>query len=283
VALSINANEPRPTPSTEEMDVSPTSIAVTEAYYKDRIRQSSEMAPLMPLVHVCDCYSLRNILSTKKIQPAACPVFEEDLLYYFYGRPSYRVKDGGLASNTKSMFPVCFIIDPVHVLGVKRIYPFDTGAYHAGLYSNQIHRNAKCDDYEFDSSFEFVQKFVSMFYGSNVNYYDGTTTVTPDKFPVMGFEFHSLHQLINQVGIAMADDRSYTIEIQSAAETVLARGSVKAVVVPDDVMTDEALVDFLLENDVEALTYSSLRGAPSHITPLIIDKVRSYYIEQGVM
>ncbi|VVQ17845.1 hypothetical protein PS934_04554 [Pseudomonas fluorescens] len=241
------------------------------------------MAPLMPLVHICDCYALRGILSSKAIKPTMCPVFNEELLYFFYGRPSYRINDGGLSFGSKSMFPVCFIINPAYAVDIKRIFPFDTGAYYAGLYKDHVHKSAACDDYMFDSTYEFIQKYVSMFYGTNTNYYNGTATIALDKLPVMGFEFQSLHSLITQQGACVVDDRSYTIEIQCSGETNISNGSVIAVVLPDDIMSDEVLSSFLYDNDIEPITYKSARGAPSHITPLIIDLVRNYYEQEGVV
>jgi hypothetical protein len=252
-------------------------------YYRDRIRRNTELAPLMPLVHICDCHALRSIVFSKSIKPTQCPVFNEELLYFFYGRPSYRIKDNGFACNLTSMFPVCFIVDPLHASGLKRIYPFDTGAYHAGLYGSHIHKDSQREDYAFDSSYEFIQKYVRMFYSNNSNYYDGSSTIPPDSIPKMGFEFQTLHQLINHKSIGTIDDRSFTIEIQCSSETNILSGAIKAIVLPDEILQDDALSSFMYDHNVEAITYCSSRSAPSQLTPLIIDKVRNYYKQAGVI
>jgi len=266
-----------------ELSASQKRSLVSATYFRSTIETVSDLPPIMPLVHTCDCYTLRNIISSKKIIPTLCPVFKEELIYYFYGRPSYRVNDKGLAFNTSSVYPACLIIQPDEVKSITRIFPFDSGAYAAGLYSNHLHKNSKQEDYLFDSNYVFVQKFVKFFYDTNQNYFDGKTTLQKSTIQPCAYELETIYSLINVSHGEHFDDRCYTIEVQSSASIELNNSALKAIVIPDTVAGDSELAAYLYDNEIEPITYTTCRVAPSHLTPLVIAKVREFYINQGVI
>lgn len=256
---------------------------VSATYFRSIIENISELPPILPLVHTCDCYTLREIISSKTIKPTLCPVFKEELVYYFYGRPSYRVNDKGLAFNTSSVYPACLIIQPEEVKSITRIFPFDSGAYAAGLYSNHLHKNSKQEDYLLDSNYPFVQKFVKFFYDNNENYFNGKSTLQKDMIQPCAYELESIYSLINVTHGEIFDNRCYTIELQSTVSVEINNNALKAIVIPDSIACDSELAAYLYENEIEAITYSTCRVAPSHLTPLVIEKVKEYYIDQGVI
>lgn len=266
-----------------ELSASESSNNVNDKYFKMMIASVDEAPPVMPLVHTCDCFTLRNIVNSKLLEPSLCPVFNENLVYYFYGRPSYRLGDKGLAFNTSSVYPACFIIDPTEVNVLTRIFPFDSGAYAAGLYEKHIHKKAKKEDYQFETSYEFIQKFVKFFYDSNSNYFDGKTTIQRNEIQPCAYELESIYSLINTPHGEQFDDRCYTIEIQSSAPTQIDGKSLRAIVIPDSIAADEVLASFLYDNEIEAITYTTTRVAPSQLTPLVIAKVRDFYLNKGVI
>ncbi|EHA1080854.1 hypothetical protein I8Y06_001676 [Photobacterium damselae] len=257
--------------------------SVSDNFYKNHIVSNTNMTPMMPLVHVCDCHRLRNILVSNAIIPTKCPVFEEDLAYFFYGRPSYRIGDGGFSSNTPSLFPVCFILDSAYITDIKRVFPFDTGAFAAGLYKKYIHSKATFSDYIFEPTYDFIRRYVDMFYSSNENYFNGEATIVKGLIPTMAFELQSLHQMITSTSTEEVDDRCYTVEIQSFSGVDISGGAVMAMVLPVTIMDDPIVSSYLFDNNIEPITYETSRCAPSSLTPLIIDKVRSYYLNEGVI
>ncbi len=241
------------------------------------------MAPIMPLVHVCDCYRLRNILVSNAIIPTECPVFKEKLAYFFYGRPSYRIKDNGFSSNTTSLYPVCFILNSDYIKDIGRVFPFDTGAFAAGLYEKYVHSKATLDDYLFEPTYDFIRCYVEMFYSSNKNYFNGDSTIERKNIPTMAYELDSLHQMMVSTGKEVFDDRCYTVEIQTFCDVNISAGAVMAMVLPVAIMNDPFVSSYLFDNHIEPIPYETSRCAPSSLTPLIIDKVRSYYQAGGVI
>lgn len=266
-----------------ELSDSPKRSLASATYFRATIENVSDLPPILPLVHTCDCHTLREIISSKIIKPALCPVFKEDLVYFFYGRPSYRVSDKGLAFNTSSVYPACLIIQPEKVKSITRIFPFDSGAYAAGLYSNYLHKNSKHDDYLLDSNYPFVQKFVKYFYDTNQNYFDGKSTIQKSTIQPCAYELETIYSLINVTQGETFDDRCYTIEVQSSTSIEISDSALKAIVIPDAIAGDSELAAYLYENEIEPITYSTCRVAPSHLTPLVIAKVREFYIDQGVI
>lgn len=257
--------------------------AVTENYYQKHISESELKVEAMPLVHVCDCFTFRKIFTSGTIAPTHCDVFKQDLAYYFYGRPSYRVAGVDITSNSMSMFPTCFIIDSNFVPSISNAYPFDTGAFEAGIFSRYVHPKANVADYKLLNDFEFLNKFVGYFYENNSEYYDGNVNINKSKIPTMAFELHTLLQMITSESSEKFDDRCHTIEIQTDQSVDIRGGGVKAMVLPSAMANDPDISAFLFDNDVHPIIYQTTRCAPSSLTSTIISEVRKYYSEEGVI
>lgn len=256
--------------------------AVRENYYHKHIEDSPRVLEAMPFVHVCDCFTFRKILATGVIAPTLCKVFDKQLSYFFYGRPSYRVGSADSTSNAMSMFPICFILEPNQITSISDAYPFDTGAFRAGIFSRYVHPKADVSDYKLVGELEFLQKFVGYFYSSNSSYYDGVSTISNGNLPAMAFELQSLHQMITSQTTEEFDDRCHTIEIQTDQAIDLTSGGIKAMVLPSSIASDPEISSFLLDNDVEPIIYHTTRCSPSSVTSTIITEVRKYYEDEGV-
>lgn len=108
-------------------------------YFDEKLNVHNITKEMLPFFHSCDAFFFRSIIIGKKLTPTKCTVFEnEDLLYLFYGRPAYKASNL-LSSRLSSMLPVSFILKSDCVDDIKRIAPFDTGAFHKGLYKDYIH------------------------------------------------------------------------------------------------------------------------------------------------
>jgi hypothetical protein len=57
----------------------------------------------------------------------------EDIMYFFYGRPAYRFTEE-TATRIEAACPYCFIFDSNTISKAKTIFPFDSGAYAKRLY-----------------------------------------------------------------------------------------------------------------------------------------------------
>src|SRR5689334_7650680 len=96
----------------------------------DRFLQRNSIKPSqgLPLVHSSAAYTIRRILQNKEIVARQeCKVFRgEKLNYFFVGRPAYK-KEYEVEGDYWEL-PACVILDYSSV-PIKRIYPFDTGAF----------------------------------------------------------------------------------------------------------------------------------------------------------
>jgi hypothetical protein len=146
-----------------------------------------------------------------------------------------------------------------------------------------MHKDSARDDYIFVNDYSFVQKYIGLFYSDNKNYYDGKPVINSTALSSMGFELQALLDLINRKGASKVDDRSYTIEIQSSSEADISNGSIKAIVAPESMFEDSYFANYIYDNEIEPIPYGGYRADPTHLTTVIISKVRDYYISEGLI
>jgi len=103
--------------------------------------------PELPLVHSTFLFNFRNVVAQNEITATRCPVFNEDLLYLFYRKPGYRVASSSGARTDLVYCPICFILKSSALKSVKRIFPFDSGAFQNGMYGPCIPKEANLDNF----------------------------------------------------------------------------------------------------------------------------------------
>jgi hypothetical protein len=115
---------------------------------RNLINSQHSAKPVLPLVHTTDVYRFSNVLDDGRLEPRECPVFDkEPLLYFFYGRPSYRANSKEAATALDHYLPVCLLFRSSVVNPIKRIFPFDSGGFHDELYADAFHKDMKLDDF----------------------------------------------------------------------------------------------------------------------------------------
>jgi hypothetical protein len=132
--------------------------------------------PAMPYFHNTDAYSFREIIFSAEqlLKPTPCTVFNnEALLYVFYGRPAYRPSNDSRSTGLFADFPVSIILGNSVVNSPRRVLPFDSGAFVAGLYEEFLHKKMKILDFELGRDASMPSKLVKKFFGSNLNYFNG--------------------------------------------------------------------------------------------------------------
>jgi hypothetical protein len=220
----------------------------------------SEATP-MPLFHSTSSYNFRAIsqAASADLTPTHCPVFNEDLLYFFYGRPAYRVSDHN--SDTIAYAPVCFIIKPDVVMLVERVFPFDTGAFHHGRFAQYVHESMTKDSFQLGSDLTAARKAITAFFGSCRRYYLGqlSPTLAP-SFSQM--ELATYVQIVKRPLADIVDDRRYSIEVQTRSSIALI-GNTLAVVLPYEAMEDSAINTFVVKRlGAQPIPYSTALGIP---------------------
>lgn len=257
------------------------------------VLKMSPKLPTLPLVHTTDSHGFREILERGKLKPRRCPVFEnEDLIYLYYGRPGYRVGADIKPTSLTAYYPVCFVLDPKCVKTSKRVYPFDSGAYHNDLFENHIHHNMRLDSFIVEPNLQMPGKIptpdtpariVSSFFGDNNNYYSGTP-LDSIEVPPLEFEVECYCNLIKSKGQTALDDRRSTIEIQIDKPINLTKRSVNAVALPSVFIEDPDVKDKIIRKwKAEVLDYYIYHSNPSQFTASILEKVRDFLKREGFL
>ena len=226
-------------------------------YFDDRFENANSQVALLPLFHSCDAITFRSILETRRLIPTDCSVFVgEKLIYMFYGRPAYK-KRSVETDGLNSYLPISFILDWNHIPEVKRVAPFDTGAFESELYKRYMHPKMKVQDFFMRPEKRSTTKTTSFFFGGNKDYFKGTpkAVINYDHFD---FEIESYLKLIKGRITEPADDRKATIEIQLETEIVLSKDTLKAVILPSDFACSDIVKRILVDElSVQLIEYKS--------------------------
>ncbi len=146
------------------------------------------------------------------------------------------------------------------------MYPFDTGAFEAGLYDEYFDKRSELEDFELDSSLTAAQKLVSSLYTDNKEYYDGRTRKNVE-IPQRQFEFQGLHELAripgSQSNGKKRDERSSAVEVQ-ISESLSLKNSVLAIILPEPYLDDPDIISAVARWSVkEVKTYPTIHNQGS--------------------
>ena len=234
--------------------------------------------PLLPLIHSCECFDARNILTSQQLETRLCKVFNENLLYFYYGKPSYPVGEKSKGFRTDIEYtPVCFILD-MQMISIHKVYPFDSGAFFNNLYGDFFHRGMKIDDFELDGSADGIKSYVSYMFGNNESYYDGIAV----KNKITGNpHVDGLINMTTASGTMDFDERARTIEIISK-DNVPLKEAVKCIILPRNLLQDADITSFLNDNNIEYREYKVRQLAhPTSYYGVIVEMVSKYIEEKG--
>jgi hypothetical protein len=122
----------------------------------------------LPLVHTTESYFLKKIITDAKIEARPCNIFRrEKLSYFFVGRATYKRELHQEAEYWE--LPTCLVFS-FFVDGVRRMYPFDSGAFKTKRYPNFVNM-MNMDDFEVAKDVEAPHKIIGTFFGNARNYY----------------------------------------------------------------------------------------------------------------
>lgn len=248
----------------------------------DKLDTLSKQEELLPLFHSCDAYWARAIINEKKIKPLFCKVFNEELAYLFYGRPAYK-NSNRESSKINSLFPITFIIKSNSICDIKRIAPFDTGAFSNNLYQNFMHSGMRLDNFLLSPNIDNIPKFIAFFFGTNDAYFNGEPK-SEIYYDEMDFEIESYFQLIRAAWITKADDRKATVEVQIKQDFCITKHVIEAIVIPSHLASSRFVQDTVIEEwGAEVIKYKSF-GVPSDNNyTLLLHLVQEYLIRKGLL
>jgi hypothetical protein len=253
---------------------------------KDRLRKivmgSAEAKPRLPLVHSTDSYALADVLETGTLVPQDCKVFTgEALTYFFYGRPAFRPNMDAEPSSLKHYFPVCLLFRPEWTINIRRLFPFDSGAFHNELYGAYLHKKMKLGDFGLEAHMETPGKVISRFFGS-VPAYLRADPKPPSAIDPAEFEAHSYLALIQSKEGNAIDSRGSGIELQTA-DAIPIGGAVAAIVLPST-FADGSMGTKLKNLGIDVLPYRvHERSRPGEYTSEITTICTHYYVRIGLV
>jgi hypothetical protein len=248
----------------------PTSknCTATLAEFIDRRRKMHEQ---LPLVHSTLIEHFSSLATNECLQPRQCPVFNEPLIYLFYGRPAYRSTRGATPDTELQYCPICFIFKTAFLdEQPARIYPFDTGAAKSGRFRPFIDET-ESDLFALNPALSSIQKFTKTFFDSNESYILGS----PRK--VLGLANNSIAKkyfaLVSNDGPKNYDDRRSSIEIQYRNELFF-KGKLWAVAMPTQFLEHADIRDMVVSKwGAFPLTYNFVRGtSPTDYATAIREK-----------
>ncbi|HEY4343905.1 MAG TPA: hypothetical protein VGN05_06150 [Parvibaculum sp.] len=244
--------------------------------------------PLLPLTHVTKGVTAQDIIRDGRITPSECPVFEEPLTYFFYGRPAYRVSESG-AVKVEAACPYCFIFDEALISKAKNIYAFDTGAFANRLYKHMLADEMNVEDFSLEDDVKRPNRIIANVFKSRKNYFEGDTSevAAPNEATEpWDFQARAYMQLLKSTGRNEPDDRICSIEI-IVAEPIALTGNLKAVIVPHTLWNKNKKAPWLDKLDSEEIRiepYNFIPGRhPEHYHALLESAVRTLYEEWAVL
>ncbi|WP_376098793.1 hypothetical protein ACE7GA_09445 [Roseomonas sp. CCTCC AB2023176] len=193
-------------------------------------------------IHTTEGVHLYSIINEGKLLPRPCNVFAgESLLYFFAGRPSYKWKATGEASLHQ--LPVAFVFKPIESAKIRRVFPFDSGAFVSQLYPSYM-RRFQLSDFELTDGQESITKLVSTFFGNQSSYLSGRaksveTLISEYSLTPRHAAISALGRLLHETYSDRFDDRNRSIEVQVAHEIPLGLGQLLGVVIPQAYFDDD--------------------------------------------
>lgn len=247
------------------------------------INSQRSAKPLLPFVHTTDVYRFANVLDDGRLEPRECPVFDkEPLLYFFYGRPSYRANSNEAPTALDHYLPVCLLFNGSAISPIKRVFPFDSGGFHDQLYADAFHKDMQLGDFGLEPNIDTPGRVISLFF-ETPDAYLRARAVSAAALDSSELEAKSYLALISQRLSNTMDNRVSGIEIQFEGPINI-MGAVTAAVLPDTLFSSPTIQSALMAANIEPLTYQQIdRQRPSEYVTKIFDLCFEYYRRTGLI
>ncbi len=228
---------------------------------------------------------LLDILNDERLMVTPCNVFTgENLCYLFVGRPSYKVP----ASENPSewQLPVVFVLRFAHELPIKRIFPFDSGAFVGKRLPNYI-TCFNINNYDVSENKSNIGRLVSIFFGDDARYikrrsFDISDIKERHEIDARHQEIAALARLYREDSNANLDDRAAAIELQITEDIYLTSQNVLGIVMPSEYARIPGFRDsiFHITDTIETYDLHPLNSAGHY--GLIYEAVNNIYRRYGL-
>jgi len=186
-------------------------------------------------------WDFRSILAAGYLSLNPCPVFGEDLLYFFYGRPAYRRAANPVTTSARA--PMVFVLRPDAVKSLRRVFPFDSGAF-PHRYSLWLAHGMTLDDFALDPDPISALRHVSAFFATNRQYWN----CEPASLPAAAgaeMEVETLFRVFQDTRPPEdLDDRRHAVEAQFDWQVPVDDKHILAIVLPAQSLDHKEIKDF---------------------------------------
>ncbi len=252
--------------------------------FSEYLSKSIPFNARLPFVHTTRAFRFDDIKLSDALIPTRCEVFQTNLLYLFYGRPAYKVKK---QINPRLAFdwPVVFIIDPTRISNmIESVYPFDSGAFFHGFFSQYFDTDNRLDDFCLDEGVESIRKILGSFYRNDFEYLTAASRKNVD-ISLSDFEAAGVHELTRTPPISTFTNDTTSDERCSSIEAILTDrvpldGNVIAVIFPELLLDDRNNVEYFKQMECNVFPYSIIGFTDSQtIVGSVYSKVIDAYRE----
>lgn len=250
--------------------------------FRELISEAFEAKPTLPLVHGSDAFRVINAIEDGELRPQPCDVFiGESLLYFFYGRPSYRANSDAEPTSLAHYLPILLILKTNLAGKARRIFPFDSGAFDRGFYSTHLHHSMKIGDFGLEVEPSTPGKLITTFFGDASSYLRAEPQ-SALELPPEHMEAVSYQSIVAARDANSLDSRGAAIEIQSA-EPVSLKDDVQAAILPAPFIERGSTAEKLQTLNIQPIPYMVHgRTRPSEYMTTITDLCYRYYLEIGL-
>lgn len=229
-------------------------------------RHTPQSDRLLPLTHIAGAVSAQRIADSGKIQLPDKIEGNEDrpLVYLFYGRPAYRLKNS-TSVQLESSCPCCFVFHPDLLKRCHDIHAFDTGAFYNRLYSHVLDDDFRVEDFSLLADPKRINRLISATFIDEAGYIDADRSQLrsiDEATATWELEGRAFLTLLSSPGRNEPDDRVATIEV-NFQDPVLLDDKLLGVVVPHSLWSGNSrapILEELKRNGVEIGTYKFIPG-----------------------
>lgn len=250
---------------------------------REIIASQTALAEELPLVHTTRGKALSQIIANHELRSEnSCDVFNEHLIYFFYGRPAYRLVGGNKPGSGIELCPICFVFKP-HTIGysTKRVFACDSGAIQHGNFAPHI-APTDLTALELEASLESARRMVTLVFGNNEKYFLGQAQKTMPSSFSPGTTAHRFHALLTDETGLNADDRRSAIEVQLPSPVAIDH-HLLYVLLPKDVLNDSQVRRTIIEIwQCDPIGYDVYPGsAPNNYTANIREVLKQRFKDGG--
>jgi hypothetical protein len=245
--------------------------------------QSTNFRSNLPIVHSTESANLWKILDEGKVGVTACDTFTgENLAYFFHGRPAYRKFH---CHPQDWELPFVLVLRSTCLLSIRRIFPFDSGAFHSARLPSYVSR-FKPEGYEVSDKQAAIDLLVDIFFGGDSDYFQGKPksreeVARRNSLNMRHAQVLALCSLYNRDQV-QADDRTLAIEIQSDQDVSI-KDELLGVVLPRSYFDDKGLKKFFKERKVQVRHYDIYPINTEAYMAIVYDEVKAIYRKLGLI